>query len=365
MVEGNIRHMYPGGNTPLGFYSYYKYIIDRKTANRLFILKGGPGTGKSTLMKKIGLDLAKQGYDVEFMHCSSDSNSLDGIVIPKLLIAIIDGTSPHIVDPVYPGAVDEIINLGQFWHEKGVKESKEDILNTSMKIKGCFERAYRYLKSASFLKEDTEKIYDKALDRGAESIFIYNLKSMIFERGFPSKIPGTQRCLFASAITPKGFSDYLDSLCVNHKIIRLSAPSGSSTQNILEGLKDEAICKGFYIETYFCPMAPERIEHIVIPELKLSIITANEYHDISDINSNDCTTYFMNEFSNNEMISDFKRQLDFNRLYTDTIIQKAVESIAMAKSYHDDLEKYYIKNMNFDGLTKLREDLMDRILTYA
>jgi hypothetical protein len=364
-MEGIIRHMFPGGNTPLGFFSYYKYIIDLEKANRIFILKGGPGTGKSTIMIKVGLDLARQGYDVEFMHCSSDNNSLDGIVVPKLSIAIIDGTAPHVVDPTYPGAVDEIINLGELWDEDGIIKAKEKIFETSKKIKDCFERAYRYLKAAAELKADTEKIYEYALDRGKEAIFIHELKTKIFGSDIPSKNPGKQRCLFASAITPKGPSEFLDSLCIAHDVIRLCAPAGQSTKNVLESLKDEALKKGFLTETYFCPMSPKRIEHIVLPELKISVITANEYHDISDINSENNSTYFMNEFLSSEIISDFKPQLDFNRLYTDTIIQKAVDSIAMAKSFHDELEKYYIKNINFDRLTLLRKDLMKKILSHA
>ncbi|NLE24548.1 MAG: ATPase [Clostridiaceae bacterium] len=365
MVEGRIRHMFPGGNTPLGFYSYYKYIINIEEANRIFILKGGPGTGKSTIMKKIGLDLAKQGYDIEFMHCSSDNNSLDGIVVPKLSVAIIDGTAPHVVDPVCPGAVDEIINLGEFWNQDGIIESKEEILKTGAKIRDCFERAYRYLRAAAQLKADTEKIFEYALDKGKEAIFIHDLKAKIFGSGIPAKTPGKQRLLFASAITPKGPSEFLDSLCIDHKVIRLCAPSGISTENVLKCIKDEAVNRGFFIETYFCSMSPERIEHIVLPELKISVITANEYHDISDITSESNSTYFMNDFFNSDIISDFKRQLDFNRLYTDTIIQKAVESIALAKSFHDELEKYYINNIDFDRLTLLRENIKNKILSYA
>ena len=365
MVEGKIRHMFPGGNTPLGFYSYYKYIIDIEEANRIFILKGGPGTGKSTIMKIIGLDLAKQGYDIEFMHCSSDNNSLDGIVVPRLAIAIIDGTAPHVVDPACPGAVDEIINLGEFWNQDGIIEAKEEIFKTGTKIRDCFERAYCYLRAAAELKKDTEKIFEYALDIGKEAIFIHDLKTKIFESGIPAKIRGKQRLLFASAITPKGPCEFLDSLCIDHKVIRLCAPAGSSTKNVMESLKDEAIKKGFLTETYFCSMSPNKIEHIVLPELNISVITANEYHDISDINSESNSTYFMNEFLNSGILSGYKRQLDFNRLYTDTIIQKAVESIAMAKSFHDELEKYYIKNINFDRLTHLRENLMNRILAYA
>ncbi len=102
--------MFPGGNTSVGFYSYYDYILPQDRAKRIFVIKGGPGVGKSTFMKQIGNELVEKGYDAEFMHCSSDPDSLDGIVIPALEVAFIDGTAPHVVDPKNPGAVDETIH---------------------------------------------------------------------------------------------------------------------------------------------------------------------------------------------------------------------------------------------------------------
>ncbi len=106
-----IKRMFPGGNTSEGFVSYYDYIIEND-ANRIFVVKGGPGTGKSSMMKKVAKEMLERGYDVEYHHCSSDNNSIDGIVIPQLKVAMIDGTAPHVVDPKHPGAVDEIIHLG-------------------------------------------------------------------------------------------------------------------------------------------------------------------------------------------------------------------------------------------------------------
>lgn len=108
--KGAIKHVFPGGNTTKGFYSYYQYILGQEEATRIICLKGGPGVGKSTFMKTIGKKMVDSGYDIEFMHCSSDVNSLDGVVIPAIKIAILDGTAPHVVDPKNPGAVDEIIN---------------------------------------------------------------------------------------------------------------------------------------------------------------------------------------------------------------------------------------------------------------
>ena len=80
---GRIKKVFPGSNTAEGFYSFYNYIIP-PDADRIFIIKGGPGVGKSTFMRSIADRLVERGFDVEFHCCSSDNGSLDGIVIPKL-----------------------------------------------------------------------------------------------------------------------------------------------------------------------------------------------------------------------------------------------------------------------------------------
>ncbi|WP_206459271.1 hypothetical protein [Anaerovorax sp. IOR16] len=50
-MAGKQRHMFPGNNTPEGFFSYYQYILSQKEADKIFCIKGGPGVGKSTFMK--------------------------------------------------------------------------------------------------------------------------------------------------------------------------------------------------------------------------------------------------------------------------------------------------------------------------
>ena len=35
------RHYFPGNNTPLGFFSYYKYILGQREANKIICIKGG------------------------------------------------------------------------------------------------------------------------------------------------------------------------------------------------------------------------------------------------------------------------------------------------------------------------------------
>lgn len=86
---------YLGANTPAGFYSLYDELIDLERARDVRILKGGPGCGKSTLMRQVGETMEERGHTVEYIRCSGDPDSLDGVVIPALGAAVVDGTAPH------------------------------------------------------------------------------------------------------------------------------------------------------------------------------------------------------------------------------------------------------------------------------
>ena len=101
-----IREYFLGGNTSKGFFSYYDYLANGEEFNKIYIIKGGPGTGKSTTMKEVGNWGEKKGFDVDYIHCSSDPNSLDGVIIKDIGVAMVDGTSPHIVDPKNAGVVE-------------------------------------------------------------------------------------------------------------------------------------------------------------------------------------------------------------------------------------------------------------------
>lgn len=65
-MKGQRRDIFPGGNTPYGFYSYYNYILAQKEAEKIFCIKGGPGLGKSTLMRKIGNYFLDKDENVDF-----------------------------------------------------------------------------------------------------------------------------------------------------------------------------------------------------------------------------------------------------------------------------------------------------------
>ncbi len=88
-----------GANSPTGFYSLYDCLLPPAQARAIYILKGGPGCGKSTLMRKVGAWADEAGLETEYILCSGDPDSLDALILPSLGVAVVDGTAPHVVVP--------------------------------------------------------------------------------------------------------------------------------------------------------------------------------------------------------------------------------------------------------------------------
>lgn len=149
-------------NSYEGFKSFYKDIFGN--LNRLYIIKGGPGTGKSTLMRKVADEAGIQGYNVEFFYCSSDPTSLDGVIISSLGIGIVDGTAPHLMDADLPGARDEIVNLCDFWKSEKLRESRSDIELLNKRKSAGYSTVFSYLAAIGNINRNKNSVLDSAID---------------------------------------------------------------------------------------------------------------------------------------------------------------------------------------------------------
>ena len=108
---------------PEGFISCFDHLMDDALLRRKLILKGGPGVGKSTFMRRVHAALCANGEPSTLYFCSGDPDSLDGVAVPHAGLLILDGTAPHIVDPEIPGARDSIINLGECLNEPAMRRA--------------------------------------------------------------------------------------------------------------------------------------------------------------------------------------------------------------------------------------------------
>ena len=359
-----IRHMFPGNNTSQGFFSYFEYILPQAQARRIYCLKGGPGTGKSTLLKRIGARLAREGLDLEYMHCASDPDSLDGIVIPALGAALIDGTAPHVTDPVHPAAVDEIINLGEFWDADAIREHREEIVRLSAEIKKQYRRAYKYLAAAKSLMDDITETFEGATDKAGPSIQAQRVIERELLREPVDGRLGNVRRLFATAVTPSGVVHHLESLAEGaSKVYSVKNLWGVGVHELLRHVSAEAVCRGLDVEVYYCPLAPEtRIEHMVIPELKLAFISENRYFELKNHHQ---AILDMTQYTDLSQLAPQKDALEFDISTFHTLLEEAVGALSHTKKLHDALELCYIPHMDFDRMRAKGEEICGGLLALA
>ena len=160
--------MFAGANTPDGFVGFYHQLADMYNLKKLYILKGGSGIGKSTFIKNFASAFPNE--DKIFLVCSGDPDSLDGVILTDKKIAIIDGTAPHMVDPQYPGLVDEIINLGECIIPDKVKATRSQLDFFSNQKKQLYKIAFENMKKARELHYELEDAYSGAVDFDAVNL---------------------------------------------------------------------------------------------------------------------------------------------------------------------------------------------------
>ncbi len=365
MRHGKVRKMFPGSNSAYGFYSFYDQIIE-DDALRIFVIKGGPGVGKSTFMQNISRELIKRGRDVEFHCCSADSASLDGIVFPQLQIACIDGTTPHMVDPKNPGAVDEIIHMGEFWDEAGMIARREDILRLNGEHARLYRRAYRYLAAAKLFLDEVEDYYreNRCLDAAGLDRTALGMISEIFgDKVNKSSTKRRERHLFATAITPDGPVSFLDKLLPpGFQRYIISGDDGTGKNELIARIKDAAVMRNFFVEVYHCALDPLKIDHVIIPQLKMAVLNSvipHILHPWSEDRVIETDAFVKNPGRRLEKERDLAR-----RLYQQAF-DAAVDFLARARESHRELESYYIPNMRFGEINRLAKSVLEKILAYS
>lgn len=367
-MSGHIKHMFPGGNTAVGFYSYYHHIIGPE-AVRVFILKGGPGVGKSTFMRRIGAEMSGRGYDLEHHHCSSDNDSLDGLVIPAVGIALVDGTKPHIVDPQYPGAVDEIVNLGDFWDENILRRAKAEIISTTRRISGHFAAAYSRLAEAKVVRDEMEGYVTGCMRfNRVDRLTAELIRDILGQTRGQSEIVPRDRHLFGTAITPEGVAHHLDSLLADvERLFLIKGMPGSGRSALVETVARAAHRKGLDTEVYHCAFEPRKTDLVIIPQIRTAVLKDVEEVGFRPEHGSGprILTYSLDAYLDRKALEHYAAGMMSARSRFGAALQRAVRSIREAKLTHDYLEGFYVPAMDFAAIDRKRREVTKRILEYA
>ncbi len=340
-------------NSCEGFISYFNTAYNPKEGWKGYIIKGGPGTGKSSFMKKVALTAEEKGIATELCPCSSDPDSLDAVIMPELKIAIMDGTAPHTVDPIYPAVSDKILNFGEFWNEELIQEKSGEVINITDTNKLYHKTASRYLASAGQLLSDNYSIALKGVNREKIQSFSEKLCHRYIKYD-GKKAEEINR--FLIGISPKGivgFPETLLSYCSQYLIINDNF--GAVSNSIMLKIRNYALEKGHKIITFHNPFLPKLIDHIVIPELDIAFI--REYFDfkIPVTQRRVHSKRFM-------LVENNYKRLKYNFKTAKSLLNSAIVALQDAKSTHDILESYYINAMDFNALEEFTKDFINSVI---
>lgn len=314
-------------NSYQGFVSLFGDIFNSKDYRHIYVIKGGPGTGKSSLMKKILFTFSKKGYYTEAIYCSSDPSSLDGVIISKnsSRVALLDGTAPHERDAVIPGAIDEIINLGDGFDMGALSAAREEILAIVPKKNDAYKRAYSFLAIAGNLWRQIYTIY--------RDIAIYSRAESLSEQLSSLCNAGDQRsckCVFSSAFNKLGYTT-IDLYGTSEKRIVKISGDGISEHLVFDMLYNKLSKKGAIITICPSPLDNTIYEKIICEDCVFEIDQTGA------------------DFSSSEIVEKQSDSLMELRHLHSRLLILAQSSFKEAADYHFMLEDIYKDKIDFNN----------------
>ncbi len=350
-----ITNFFAGANSGSGFQNLFSEIADLEDTYDLMILKGGPGVGKNTFMREIGRAMEAAGTPVEYLWCSGDPDSLDGVVVPEIRCAVVDGTAPHVIEPKYPAAVDRYVDLGRFYDLTAAKAAAEEVRARTREYQAAYARAYHCLRAARQVElaaaASVERTFDREkLERRTAGIIARELRRRGGERGRTAR-------RFLGSITHRGYVwrfDSVEALCP--RVYELD-DSWELAGEALAVLHRAASEKGWDTIACCAPEDPSRLEHLLIPGLGLAFVTSRPN-----------MAYGKKPFRRVRVDAmaqpEGRARLRFQARMAALLRGEGTAALKEAKAGHDALEAVYNPYVDFDGVRTLAALEAGRLLSY-
>lgn len=334
-----------GASTPRGFVSHYDSLFQE--VRHLTVIKGGPGCGKSTFMRTIGRAAQERGLDVSYILCSSDPDSLDGVLLPQLSAAWVDGTAPHVLEPRLCGGSMNYLNFGEFYDSAAMQEKEEEILHVQRKNAAQYPHVTACLAAADDLRGSIHLTTDRPACREemgaiAECIALSSLKAV----GDPQRISPKR---FLSAITPKGLQLCQNTPAALCRRVYVLRDNYGLAPLLLSVLQERAQALGHTCIACFTPMLPDgQPTHLLIPSAETAVISES-----TELPYN--APCFCRIDLDSTLPPKVRASMEFYVKTVSALLYQAVAHLRAAKQYHDRMEalcKPFVDFSAIDLLTK-------------
>lgn len=329
------KRYFAASNSAEGFVNYFPQIFGGERCRRLFVIKGGPGTGKSCFMRQVAKRAENRGYDVTYYYCSSDPDSLDGILIGGMGVGFVDGTAPHVWEPTSVGAFEQILNLGDFWNGDALVARRGQIEALSESKSACYAEAYRYLSAYGSVLRALELASERAMDTDKLS----RAAARLIRKNAPSDGSGfSEEVAICDSIGMSGRVRFDTYEKTADKLYVIRDCCGTAYL-FLEALYSHAMAFGLRVRISRHPILPERIDALSLVDHGVAFVTGQKDTVDNAIN--------MRRFIKEDAYRSLRGYGKERMAVASMLIDCAEEAFACVRRHHFALEALFTDTMDF------------------
>ena len=333
-----------------GFVSHYDSLLQEGLP--LTVIKGGSGCGKSTFMRAIGRAAEERGLDVCYILCSSDPDSLDGVLLPQVPIAFVDGTAPHVLEPKLCGGSMNYLNFGAFYDSTAMQRNEAAILE----VQAANSAQYGYVTACLNAVAQMNAALDNATQGDYYQEEMEAIASCIALSALREGDDWAEESRrFLSAVTPKGLtvcSGSPGALCERVYVLRDDyglAPRllGTLMERIRQVDCSRILC--------YTPLRPEgQPSHVLLPSAGVAVVSESADFPYTG-------PCFCHIDLNSTLPPKLRASVEFYLEERRRLLGQPVQHMAEAKRLHDRMEALCKPYVDFAAVTALTEQTIRTI----
>ncbi len=345
-----------GALSPSGFTGWFAEAAAAPGV-QTYLIKAGPGCGKSTFMRRLAVADAMRPTErgkehIERIHCSSDPDSLDGVLMTDVGALFLDATAPHTLDCKYPGAAERVVSLYAMLDNACLAAHRSAILAAGEKNAALLRQAGAHFALACGLLAQRRAMAAETLDTARLQRFGRYLAA----RTMPAKKgvrPGAQAHRLLSAPTPQGLTVFYDTVpALADTVYALQDPYGAAAPLLLAQLAEHARQNGYDAILCHCPTDQTKLDHLLLPGLGVAFVTANAWHPMAYPGQKNLR---LRRFLRADALKACRAALACQKRGVDALLRQTCALQARAKAVHDELETYYIAAADFAAVEAARQ----------
>lgn len=327
-----VRHYFAEGLTMRGYVTLVPLMMENWQHTYVFL--GGPGTGKSTLIKLVGLELLDRGYEIDFLRSARDPDSIAGLILPEKNLAMLDAIELSPLRWRAPGIIEKFIDFGAYCDERKLQKNRKAIIEAEKRLsniqsqleeelaEGLGRRLTVGMGTSQGELLPSGRTYSSRESEGKAGAWLLvedALAKIQKSRAMPC---------FLHGLTPEGWLNLAPHFLSDYDQIRLE---GEETLDALSWVLREAQHLGQVIEIILHPINPDDVIGLVFTERRLAIWQGNP-----------------------ENLADQGLAQPFS--------DKLKVALANVQQQRALLRGIYMDTVDFNAVDELREDLLNQVL---